>query len=122
MSEFKKTMNQKAVALRYDEKRNAAPIVVASGSGYVAERLVEIANDHDVPVYEDNSLASILSQLELGQQIPETLYQTIVDLYIYFLNFSPVLKERKEKEEIELEINEYQAAGRGDIPEDDWER
>lgn len=89
MSEFKKTLNQKAVALRYDENKNPAPVVVASGSGYMAERLVEIANAHDVPVFEDNSLASILSQLELGQQIPESLYQTIVDIYIYFLNFSP---------------------------------
>lgn len=97
MSEFKKRLNQKAVALKYDESKDRAPVIVASGSGYLAERLVEIANDNDVPVYEDNSLATILSQLELGQQIPEQLYQTIVDIYVYFLKFSTNESENKEE-------------------------
>ena len=95
MSEFKKELNQKAVALKYDEARSQAPVVVASGSGYLADKLIEIAAANDVPVYEDNSLATVLSQLELGQQVPEQLYQVIVDIYVYFLKFS-VTKENQE--------------------------
>ncbi len=89
MSEFNKVLNKKAVALRYDENQNASPIVVASGMGYMAEKLVEIATESGVPIYEDNSLATMLAQLELGQEIPEDLYQVIIDIYIFFLQFTP---------------------------------
>ena len=78
----------RAVALRYDGADNA-PVVVASGMGYLAEKIVEVAADSGVPVYEDNSLATMLSQLELGQEIPPSLYQAIVDIYVYFLEFDP---------------------------------
>ena len=71
----------RAVALRYDGGANTAPIVVASGMGYLAEKIVEVAADNGVPVYEDNSLATMLSQLQLGQQIPDSLFQAIVEIY-----------------------------------------
>ena len=87
MSQYKDLMAKKAVALRYDENKEAAPVIVASGLGYVAEKIVEIANDNEIPVYEDNSLATVLTQLELGTEIPEELYQAIVDIYVYFLKF-----------------------------------
>lgn len=93
MSPYNKDMlNKKAVALQYDENKNAAPVIVASGMGYVAEKIVEVANENGVPVYEDNSLATVLTQLDLGTQIPEELYQAVVDIYAYFLKFTP--KER----------------------------
>lgn len=90
----------RAVALRYDGGANTAPIVVASGMGYLAEKIVEVAADNGVPVYEDNSLATMLSQLQLGQQIPDSLFQAIVEIYVYFLNFDPndPDKARRERE------------------------
>lgn len=90
----------RAVALRYDGG-SSAPIVVASGMGYLAEKIVEVAADNGVPVYEDNSLATMLSQLQLGEQIPDSLYQAIVQIYVYFLNFDPndPDKARREREE-----------------------
>lgn len=88
MSQFNDLMNKKAVALTYDEERHAAPVIVASGTGYMAERIIETAQEAGVPVYEDNSLATVLTQLELGSEIPEQLYQAIVDIYVYFLNFA----------------------------------
>ena len=89
MSQFNEVMNKKAVALKYDENRNVAPVIVASGMGYLAEKIVEVANDNGVPVYEDNSLATVLTQLNLGSEIPEELYQAVVDIYLYFLNYVP---------------------------------
>ena len=83
-----KNETAKAVALQYGTN-DAAPVVVASGMGYMAEKIVETAQDHGVPVYEDNSLATILTQLNLGQEIPESLYQAIVEIYVYFLHFNP---------------------------------
>lgn len=89
MSQFNEVLNKKAVALKYDENRNAAPVIVASGMGYLAEKIVEVANDNGVPVYEDNSLATVLTQLNLGSEIPEELYRAVVDIYAYFLKFVP---------------------------------
>ena len=83
--------SKKAVALQYDAGSNA-PVIVASGMGYMAEKIVEVAADSGVPIYEDNSLATILTQLQLGQEIPESLYQAIVEIYVYFLHFDPSSK------------------------------
>ncbi len=85
----------KAVALQYGSS-DSAPVVVASGMGYLAEKIVETAQDSGVPIYEDNSLATILTQLKLGQEIPEELYQAIVEIYVYFLQFDPYKNDKKE--------------------------
>ena len=82
------TRAKKAVALQY-APGDAAPVVVASGMGYLAEKIVGTAADNGVPIYEDNSLSTILTQLQLGQEIPESLYQAIVEIYVYFLHFDP---------------------------------
>ena len=79
---------KKAVALKYEEN-NGAPVIVASGLGYMAEKIVEMAHDSNIPVYEDNSRATLLSQLDLGSEIPEEVYKTVVDIYVYFLNYVP---------------------------------
>ena len=80
--------SKKAVALQY-EAGDGAPVIVASGMGYMAEKIVEVASDSGVPIYEDNSLATILTQLKLGQEVPEELYKAIVEIYVYFLHFDP---------------------------------
>jgi flagellar biosynthesis protein len=101
---------KKAVALQYGAGDNA-PVVVASGMGYMAERIVEVASDHGVPIYEDNSLATVLTQLQLGREIPEELYQAIVEIYVYFLHFNPEerLKQAEAKPEPKSEPEEAQA-------------
>ncbi len=83
---------KKAVALQYGPD-DAAPVVVASGMGYLAEKIVSVAQENGVPVYEDDSLATILTQLQLGQEIPPELYRAVVDIYVYFLNFDPNKRE-----------------------------
>ena len=89
MSEFDDLMRQKAVALKYNPEKNGAPVIVASGMGYLAEKITETAMEAGVPVYEDDSLATLLTQLQLGAEIPRELYQAIVDIYIYFLGYVP---------------------------------
>lgn len=78
---------QRAVALQYGVS-DTAPVIVASGMGHLAEKILDVAQENGVPIYEDNSLATILSQLNLGQSIPEELYRAVVEIYVYFLNFS----------------------------------
>ena len=86
----------RAVALRYDG--GGAPVVVASGMGYLAEKIVEVASESGVPVYEDTSLATMLSQLSLGQEIPDSLYRAIVEIYVYFLNLDPADPDKARRE------------------------
>ena len=93
MSEFDDLMRQKAVALKYNPDKNGATVIVASGMGYLAEKITETAMEAGVPVYEDNSLATLLTQLQLGSEIPRELYQAIVDIYIYFLGYVPGKEE-----------------------------
>lgn len=87
---------KRAVALQYGPDDNA-PVVVASGMGYLAERIVGVAQENGVPVYEDDSLATMLTQLNLGQEIPPELYQAIVDIYVFFLNFDPNNRRQKKR-------------------------
>ena len=109
MSQFNEVMNKKAVALKYDENRNAAPIIVASGMGYMAERITEAALDAGVPVYEDDSLATLLSQMKLGAAIPEELYQAVVEIYVYFLGFVPDQRSGEQEEPEDGEETELSA-------------
>ncbi|MCI1931039.1 MAG: EscU/YscU/HrcU family type III secretion system export apparatus switch protein [Clostridia bacterium] len=92
-----KLPNKKAVALKYDNGQ-IAPIVVASGMGRLAEKIVEVASENGVPIYEDTSLATVLSKLELGAEIPEEIYKVVVDIYLYFLKFSPEKDKESDKE------------------------
>lgn len=110
MSEFDDVVKQKAVALKYDQKRNGAPVIVASGMGYMAERITETALANGVPVYEDNSLATLLTQLKLGAEIPRELYQAIVDIYIYFLGFVPEDTDIEKEQETQEKITKEEAA------------
>ncbi len=111
MSQYKDIMNKKAVALRYDENQDVAPVIVASGLGYMAEKIVEVANENGVPVYEDNSLATVLTQLDLGTAIPEELYQAIVDIYTYFLKYTP---KHSAAGEATVEVNEVKKEEEGE--------
>lgn len=70
-----------AVALHYSG--NGAPRVVAKGGGAVAERIVQTAREHNVPLQEDAALASTLSKLELGREIPRELYIAVAHVLAF---------------------------------------
>jgi flagellar biosynthesis protein len=72
---------QLAVALHYSG--NGAPRVVAKGGGAVAERIVQTAREHNVPLQEDAALASTLSKLELGREIPRELYVAVAHVLAF---------------------------------------
>ena len=72
---------RRAIALEYDG--SAAPKVTAIGDDSVAERIIAIAREHGVPMVENNELAALLAQLELGDQIPETLYLCVAQIIAF---------------------------------------
>ena len=97
MADFSKLMEKKAAAPKHDSAKHGAPMIVAAGMGHMAEKITETAMKAGVPVYEDDSMASLLTQMKLGAEIPEELFQAIVEIYIYFLGFTG--DPEKDKEE-----------------------
>jgi flagellar biosynthesis protein len=78
---------QLAVAVHY-EKGSGAPRVVAKGKGALGARIIEIARAHDVPIEENAVLAGALSNVELGDEIPEELYKAVAEVLIFVLGLS----------------------------------
>jgi flagellar biosynthesis protein len=75
------TRNQLAVALHYNG--NGAPRVVAKGGGDVANRIIETAREHQVPLQEDAQLAATLSRIELGREIPRELFVAVAHVLAF---------------------------------------
>jgi flagellar biosynthesis protein len=78
----------KVVALKYDQEKDQAPKVTAKGRGEIAEKIIEIAKAHNLPLYEDQNLVQILEALELKTEIPPELYRAVAEVlaFIYRLN------------------------------------
>ncbi len=83
---------QKAVALKYNADKDAAPVVIASGYGPIAERIIDIAEQRGIPVYRDDSAASMLCMLGVGANIPEELYQVVAKIYSQILTVAAKLQ------------------------------
>ena len=72
-----------SVALKYTPGENQAPQVIASGRGYMAEKIIEKAKENSVPLYEDSGLANTLSKLEIGDVIPPELYNVVAEILVF---------------------------------------
>jgi flagellar biosynthesis protein len=70
-----------AVALRYDGRN--APRVTAKGERALAEKIIATAEEAGVPLYPDPEMAMILSQIPLGEEIPDNLYKAIAEIIAF---------------------------------------
>ncbi len=80
-----------AVALKYDRESSKAPVVIAKGADYVAAKIKEVARENDIEIVENKPLARMLYfNVELGDEIPQELYQTVAEVlaYVYKLKHS----------------------------------
>lgn len=73
---------KQAIALEYDPKDDA-PKVVASGTGHLAEKIIEKAKESSVPIHRDDKLADTLSRLEIGEMIPPELYEVVAEILLF---------------------------------------
>jgi len=78
----------KAVALKYETEKDSAPRVVAKGRDVIAEKIIETAKAHNVPLYEDKNLVQVLEALDIDTEIPPELYRAVAEVlaFIYRLN------------------------------------
>ncbi len=72
-----------AAALKYDPVGSEAPQVVAAGRGLIAEEIVRVAKEHNVPLHEDAELVEALSRLDLTESIPRELYAVVAEVLAY---------------------------------------
>ncbi len=73
-----------AVALRYPPEADA-PFIAASGKGALARRMVELAQEHDVPVVQNQLLADVLSVQEVGTSIPESTWEVVAKIFAFII-------------------------------------
>ncbi|MDE0724061.1 MAG: EscU/YscU/HrcU family type III secretion system export apparatus switch protein [Alphaproteobacteria bacterium] len=91
MSDEKKTdppKNLSAIALEYEKEAEGAPKVVAKGKGNIAQRILEIAEEHDIHIHRDADLMTVLEAVELNHEIPLEVYAVVAEIfaYIYRMN------------------------------------
>jgi flagellar biosynthetic protein FlhB len=78
-----------AVALSYDKEKSEAPMVVAKGINFLALKIKEIALESKVPIVEDPALARALyDQVEVEQQIPQSMYKAIAEIFTFVYNLN----------------------------------
>ena len=78
----------KAVSLQYKKGKNAAPKVTAKGQGWMADRIIKMAQENNIPIREDKDLLHLLSEIDVGQEVPESLYKVVAELlaWVYQIN------------------------------------
>ncbi len=74
---------KKAAALSYEQDSDRAPKVIAKGKGHVAERIIQLADEHGIPLHKDRSLVELLVKLDLGDTIPYELYQAVAEILAF---------------------------------------
>jgi flagellar biosynthesis protein len=77
-----------AAALKYDARKDAAPVLTAKGRGVTAEKIISIAKKNGILIKEDPNLVQILSKLEIDEQIPPVLYKAVAEIlaFVYSIN------------------------------------
>ncbi|MDF2819999.1 MAG: flagellar biosynthesis protein FlhB [Clostridiales bacterium] len=74
--------NKKVAAIKY-ELEDSAPKVIAKGTGFVAEKILIEAGKADIPVYKDAALVESLTKIELGDNIPQELYEVVAEILVF---------------------------------------
>lgn len=88
MAEEEKKRKQ-AIAIQYNPDE-VAPKILASGTGIIADKIIEKAKSSDVPLYKDNKLANTLSKLDIGEYIPPELYSIVGEILVFVDNLDKI--------------------------------
>ncbi|KKE78357.1 EscU/YscU/HrcU family type III secretion system export apparatus switch protein [Oceanobacillus caeni] len=87
--------NKKAVSLKYNRIEHSAPVVTAAGKGAIADEILEIATNNQIPVVEDIALVELLSKLNINETIPEELYEAVAEVFAFIYNTEQSIKQNK---------------------------
>ncbi len=84
-----------AAAIRYDSAKDDAPRLTAKGKGHMAERIIELARQHRIPIRTDRALVNILSKLDLDQHIPPELYRAVAEILAFVYTANEQYREKQ---------------------------
>jgi len=90
----KKDIRRKAVALGYSQERDAAPRVLAKGTGLLAERIIELARQNGIYTYTDPDLVEVLSAVDVDSEIPRELYRAVAEVLAFVYRMNSTYKAR----------------------------
>ena len=76
-------MKEKAVALKYEAEKSSAPKVTAKGEGVTAQKIIELAKEHKIPIKKDEDLVEMLSKIELDAEVPAEMYKAIAEVFSF---------------------------------------
>lgn len=91
---MKENKRAEAIALKYDQDKDSAPKVLAKGKGKIAENIVAKAQELNIPVQKDPSLAELLGQLTINETIPEELYQAVAEVFAFIYKVDQRIEKR----------------------------
>jgi flagellar biosynthesis protein len=83
-----------AAALAYSIDSGRAPVITAMGQGLVAEKILEKAKEHNIPIVSDSLLAHTLNQLEVGDEIPREFYAIVAQILVTISKMDREFKRR----------------------------
>lgn len=72
-----------AIALQYEMDEHVAPKIVGKGKGEVAKKIIEKAQENEIPIYQDEKLANQLSSMDIDSFIPEELYEAVAQILAF---------------------------------------
>ena len=85
----------KAAAIKYDLKKDRAPKIISIGKGSIAEKILELAEEHHIPIYEDQTMSELLSKLDVDTEIPPHLYTIVAELLAFVYQLDKLKKQRR---------------------------
>jgi flagellar biosynthesis protein len=85
----------RAIALKYDVDKDKAPKITAMGKGTIAEKILTVAEEYNIPFYEDTNLTELLSKLELDSEIPNELFTLVAEVLAFVYQLEKMSKKRK---------------------------
>jgi len=80
---MKKFTNTKAVALKYKVYEDNAPKILAKGKGEIAKKIIEKAKKYDVPLFQNETLANMLLDVDVGEEVPPQMYKAVVEVFVW---------------------------------------
>jgi len=92
---MKKDNIKKAAALGYDINKDNAPKVLAKGSGALANNIIKIAQDNDIPIKKDEDLVELLGAIDIDKEIPDSMYKAVSEIFAYIYDLTKMQREKK---------------------------
>ncbi|ACD24754.1 flagellar biogenesis protein [Clostridium botulinum] len=85
------TERKKAAALKYELNNTEAPMIAASGMGHIADKIIEKAQENEVPIVYNKELANLLCNVDVGDEIPTELYEAVAHVIAFVTDIDKTL-------------------------------